>query len=101
MCSNPVEIKSISKVIVDKIELIDKRKLLPTPELKIIQELLKNDEALYAKEIAQEIDYSGQLIGWRGKKLDQDYGYVRRFRDKESSPYQYSLTENGKNYFEG
>lgn len=100
VCSCKVEIKSISETIVQEIESIDKEKFLPTPELKIIQELLKSDEPLYAKEIAQEIDYSGQLIGWRGKKLAEDYNYVLRTREKEGASYRYELTSEGKVYFE-
>lgn len=100
VCGSPVIEKSISEEITKKIESIDKNKLLPTPELKIIQELLKSDTTLLAREIALEIDYSGQLIGWRGKKLDQKHGYVKRFRNKDHHPYQYELTENGIKYFE-
>lgn len=100
ICSNHVNIQSISDSIIQKIESIDKHKLLPTPELKIIQELLKSEEPMYAREIAQEIDYSGQLVGWRGKKLDQDHKYVFRSREKEGSPYKYELTPEGKEYFE-
>ncbi|KUJ54898.1 hypothetical protein [Chryseobacterium aquaticum] len=98
-CSSPVEIKSISEKIAKEISAIDQNKFLPAPELKIIQELLKSNEPLYAKEIAQEIDYSGQLIGWRGKKLAEDHNYVTRLREKEGTPYKYKLTENGKRYF--
>jgi DNA-binding MarR family transcriptional regulator len=98
-CSSPVEIKSISEKITQEILAIDQSKFLPTPELKIIQELLKSDEPLYAREIAQEIDYSGQLIGWRGKKLAEDHNYVTRLREKEGASYKYKLTEEGKKYF--
>ena len=100
MCSSPVEIKSISGTITQEIELIDKTKFLPTPELKIIQELLKSEEPLYAREIAQEIDYSGQLIGWRGKRLAEDHNYVTRIREKEGASYKYKLTEEGTKYFD-
>lgn len=98
-CSSPVNIKSISEKIAQEIAAIDKSKFLPTPELLIIQELLKSKEPLYAKEIAQEIDYSGQLIGWRGKKLAEDHNYVFRQREKEGAPYKYKLTIEGKKYF--
>lgn len=100
MCSSPVETRSISATITKEIESIDKTKFLPTPELKIIQELLKSEEPLYAREIAQEIDYSGQLVGWRGKKLAQDHNYVTRIREKEGASYKYKLTKEGKEYFE-
>ncbi|MBI3521305.1 MAG: MarR family transcriptional regulator [Bacteroidetes bacterium] len=100
VCSFPVEMKSISDNITQEIEAIDTSKFLPTPELKIIQELLKSEDALYAREIAQEIDYSGQLIGWRGKKLAEDHNYVTRIREKEGASYKYKLTDEGKEYFE-
>jgi hypothetical protein len=99
-CSNIVEINSISDSITQKIDSIDKNKFLPDPELKIIQELLKSVEPLFAREIAQEIDYSVQLIGWRGKKLDEDYHYVKRIKESDSAAYKYSLTPIGKTYFE-
>ena len=99
-CSNHVEVLSISDSIKSKLNAIDSSKLLTTPELKMIQELLKAENPLYAKEIAGEIDYSGQLIGWRGRKLDRDYGYVIRTREKDGAPYQYELTDLGKNYFD-
>ena len=98
-CGSPIIEIPISEEIVSKIKSIDKNKLLPTPELKIIQELLKSESSLLARELALEIDYSGQLIGWRGKKLDQSFGYVTRTRNKENQPYQYELTEKGKKYF--
>lgn len=100
VCSSPVEIKSISENITQEIESIDKSKFLPIPELKIIQELSKSEAPLYAREIAQEIDYSGQLIGWRGKRLSEDHNYVIRIREKEGAPYKYKLTAEGKEYFE-
>ena len=100
VCSSLVEIRSISDTISKEIESIDTTKFLPTPELKIIQELLKAEEPMYAKEIAQEIDYSGQLIGWRGKKLAEDYNYVLRTREKDGAPYRYKLTDDGQSYFD-
>ncbi|UII28518.1 hypothetical protein LVD15_08825 [Fulvivirga maritima] len=98
-CSSKVLVLSISDSIKTKLESIDSSKLLPTPELKILQELQKVDDPLFAKEIAGEIDYSGQLIGWRGRKLDKDHGYVLRTREKDGAPYQYQLTNTGKTYF--
>lgn len=100
ICSSPVETKSISETITKEIESIDKTKFLPIPELKIMQELLKSDESLYAREIAQEIDYSGQLVGWRGKKLAEDHNYITRIREKEGASYKYKLTSEGSRYFE-
>lgn len=98
-CGSDVLIHSISSAIQEKIESISPEKFLPTPEIKIIQELIKSSEPLYAKEIAGEIDYSGQLIGWRGKKLAEEHGYVKRIREKSYEPYKYELTDKGLEYF--
>lgn len=100
LCSSHVEIQSISSSIIEKIESIDRTKFLPTPELKIIQELLKSEVPMYAREIAQEIDYSGQLIGWRGKRLDEDHELVKRSREKYYQPWKYELTNKGKVFFD-
>lgn len=99
-CNHDVLVHSVSDSIQKKIESISPEKFLPTPEIKIIQELIKSDSPLYAKEIAGEIDFSGQLIGWRGRKLDIDHGYVNRMREKEYEPYRYELTDKGIDYFE-
>lgn len=99
-CQSLVERKKIAQSIVDQISSINSDKFLPIPELKIIQELNKSTKPLSAKELAQAIDYSGQLIGWRGKKLDENHGYVYRSREKENSPYKYDLTDAGKIYFD-
>jgi len=99
-CGSLVERKKISQSIVKKIKSISSDKLLPVPEIKIIQELSNSSEAMSARELAQAIDYSGQLIGWRGKKLDEDHGYVSRFREKENSSYKYQLTPSGETYFD-
>ena len=74
--------------------------MLPLPEVKILQELQHSDDELYAKEIAQEVDYSGQLIGWRAKKLDEKHELVKREKE-EGKPYKYKLTEKGKDFFTG
>ncbi len=96
-CTSPVIVESISTEIKEKIERIDNTKLLPMPELKILRELEKSERPLYAREIAQEIDYSSQLVGRRGKKLEEEYDLVTRIKD--SQPYKYELTEDGKKYF--
>jgi DNA-binding MarR family transcriptional regulator len=99
-CGYPVLVDSISDEIKSRIERIDEKKFLPIPELKIIRELEKADKPLYAREIAQEIDYSGQLVGWRGKKLQNEYDYVKRIKENDRNPYMYELTKKGRSYFD-
>lgn len=99
-CSNPVIMDPISDSIKEVITKIDENKLLPGPELLILHELRNTETPLFAREIAQEIDYSVQLISHRGRKLDKEYGYVKRFRDKKGGPFLYDLTNDGETYFD-
>lgn len=99
-CHSEVIIESLSEDITDIIDKIDKTKMLPVPEVKILQELQHSETDLYAKEIAQEVDYSGQLIGWRAKKLDEKHELIKRERE-EGKPYKYKLTQKGKDFFTG
>ncbi|MNK24459.1 hypothetical protein D3C87_427650 [compost metagenome] len=99
-CQSNVIIESLAEDIRDLIQKIESSKMLPIPEVKILQELQHSESDLFAKEIAQEVDYSGQLIGSRAKKLDEKYDLVERTRD-EGKPYKYRLTDKGKNFFTG
>lgn len=99
-CSAPVIIEYLADDVIDAIEKIEKTKMLPVPEVKILKELQNSDTPLYARDLAQEIDYSGQFIGWRSKKLTEIHKLI--IRTKESGkPYIYSLTEEGKHFFVG
>jgi hypothetical protein len=51
--------------------------LLPSTELGILQTLDSENRSMYAAEIAAELDTSYQMVGKRGKLLDQK-GLVRR-----------------------
>ncbi|WP_445711014.1 winged helix-turn-helix domain-containing protein [Flavobacterium sp.] len=99
-CHYDVIIESLADDITEIISKIDKTKMLPMPEVKILQELQHSENELYAKEIAQEVDYSGQLIGWRAKKLDEKHELVKREKE-EGKPYKYKLTQKGKDFFTG
>ncbi len=99
-CQSEVVVESISLEIKERLEKIDTQKLLPNVELNVLTELLKSAEALFARDIAEELDYSRQLIAWRSRKLDHDYGYVERMKEEENTPYRYKLTQKGKKYFE-
>ncbi|MCL8006123.1 hypothetical protein M8845_01660 [Gelidibacter japonicus] len=99
-CHSDVIIETLSDDITEIIQKIDKTKMLPIPEVKILQELQHSEIELYAKEIAQEIDYSGQLIGWRAKKLDEKHELIRREK-VDGKPYKYKLTQKGKDFFTG
>lgn len=100
VCSAPVIIERLADNIKEVIDKIDETKMLPTPEIKILKELQNSDHDLYAKDLAQEIDYSIQLISWRCKKLAEKHELLTRTKEN-GKPYKYGLTEEGKEFFLG
>lgn len=99
-CHSKVIIETLSDDIKFQISQIDQSKMLPVPEVKILKELQNSESELYAKDIAQEVDYNGQLIGWRAKKLDEHHNLIDREKETGKT-YKYSLTEKGKAFFTG
>ncbi|MBI6119617.1 hypothetical protein [Salegentibacter maritimus] len=99
-CQSKVIIETLSDDIKDQIDRIDKNKMLPVPEVKILKELQNSDSELYARDIAQEVDYSGQLIGWRAKKLDEQHNLINR-KKEAGKTYKYILTPLGIDFFTG
>ena len=99
-CQSKVIIESLADDVKGLISKIDKTKMLPVPEVKILKELQNSEAELYARDIAQEVDYSGQLIGWRAKKLDESHELVNRER-QTGKTLKYTLTEKGKKFFTG
>lgn len=98
-CQNPVNISSVSESISNELNKIDKSKLLPKIEFSLLYELHKNEEPMYAKEIAEELDASSNLIAARGRRLDEKYGYVKRVHNGQI--YAYSITEKARTeYFD-
>jgi hypothetical protein len=79
-CQNPVQVVSNSEAIETELSRVDNAKLLPDVELGILYEVHKSDQVLKPKEIAEELDCSHQLIGWRAKKLDEAKGLISRGR---------------------
>lgn len=71
---------------------IDDSLLLPKYELGILQTLRLEDRPMVAAEIAEELDCSGQLIGWRARNLG-DRGLVERRKEEDSPTRVYELTE--------
>lgn len=99
-CQSPVIVETLADDIKEVIAKIDDSKMLPAPEVKILKELQNSDTKLFARDIAQEVDYSGHLIGKRAKKLDEDHGLVER-ESSAGKPYKYKLSEKGKSFFTG
>lgn len=93
-CQNPIKVTSVSENIQEELEKIDKSKLLPKVDFSLLYELQKNEEPLYAREIAEELDVSSYLIAGRGKRLDEKYGYVQRVHSGQL--YAYTITDKAK-----
>lgn len=96
-CGSTVIIEAISEEIRKELIKIEEKNLLDSPEIEIVMELSKHDEAVTARDISEEIDISSQSIGQRGKMLDLQKGLIKR--DKEISPYTYQLTEIAKSLY--
>lgn len=99
-CHYEVVIETLDKNVRDIIEKIDESKMLPLPEVKILQELKNNESDAFAREIAEEIDLSKYLVAARAKKLEEKYELVKRNK-VSGQPYKYELTDKGKDYFTG
>lgn len=96
-CQSPVEVRSFSEAISEEISKIDKAKLLPKLELMILHELNKSGDKLLARDIAEELDVSSQLIAKRAEKMDKK-SLVHR--DRTENLLRYSLTQKAlKEYF--
>ncbi|MXO04004.1 winged helix-turn-helix domain-containing protein [Flavobacterium sp. HBTb2-11-1] len=99
-CHQEVVIETLDKNVREIIEKIDKSKMLPLPEVKILQELKNNVTDAFAREIAEEVDLSKYLVAARAKKLEEKHELVKRNKIA-GQPYKYQLTDKGENYFTG
>jgi len=92
-CGSPVIIETYSETILNEISRIDREKLLLKEDLSIIIELYNaQNEFRFAREIAEELDFSKYIIARKCKALDEEYGLVERAKFKGNEPYKYRLT---------
>ncbi|WP_204151084.1 MarR family transcriptional regulator [Leptolyngbya sp. CCY15150] len=97
-CQNPVRVVANSETIEAELSRVDNAKLLPDVELGILYEIHKSENSPKPKEIAEELDCSHQLVGWRAKKLDEVRGLISR--ESETGQRVYKLTDKAKeDYF--
>jgi len=97
-CQHPVKVIANSETIEAELSRVDNTKLLPDVELGILYEVHKSEKPLKPKEIAEELDCSHQLIGWRAKKLDETKGLISR--EGETGQRVYKLTDRAReDYF--
>ncbi|XAM00611.1 MarR family winged helix-turn-helix transcriptional regulator [Phycisphaeraceae bacterium D3-23] len=85
------QVKNRSEQYKEILEQVEDALLLPETELNIVYALHSEDRPMFAGEIAGELDCSYQLIGRRGKNLD-DRGLVERSRG-ESGRRTFELTD--------
>jgi DNA-binding MarR family transcriptional regulator len=65
------QIKNLSKKYAEVLNAVRPELLLPVTELGILQTLHSEKRPLFPKEISAELDCSYQLVGKRGKILDE------------------------------
>lgn len=96
-CGAKVIISDVKNEIKKKISQVNRELLLPKEDLKIIVELsCYGDEGKFAREIAEELDFSKHIIAYRCKLLDIEKSLVKRSRIKDSAPYKYSLSNEAR-----
>ena len=92
------QVTNLSKKYEAILNEIDPELLLPRTELGILQTLRTEKTPMFAAEIAEDLDCSYQLVGKRGKFLD-DRGLVKR-TENEQGRRQFGLTETAeRKYF--
>lgn len=96
-CQSSVVIESIADKIKDDLKKISSDILLMPAEVEIIMELSKREDAVIAKDIAEELDMSSQSVANRCRMLDLKKGLINR--DKSTNPYAYSLSINAKKLY--
>ncbi|MGL5068827.1 MAG: winged helix-turn-helix domain-containing protein [Sarcina sp.] len=95
-CGNQVLIKKSFDLDIEK---INKELLLPEKDIKIILELNNHLDDKYARELAEELDYSKHTIASRCKILAEEFGLVERSRKSLSAPYMYRITEKARELY--
>lgn len=95
-CQSNVIIEAISNEIKNELIKIEHENLLNTSDIEIVMELSKQDDAITAKEIAEELDISSHSVGQRSRNLDLRKGLIKRH---DTIPKTYELTETAKNIY--
>lgn len=96
-CSSQVITESISEKIKEELKKIDSEQLLLPSEVDIVMELSKQQKAVPAKDIAEELDMSSQSVANRCRMLDLKKGLI--MRNKNTSPYTYSLNPTAQSIY--
>lgn len=99
-CCGKVIIESIlSDKAQQELKSIKPEDLLPRKDLDILIELSSDTNPKFAREIAEELDYSKQTIAFACKRLGNDLGLIDRFKLKDNEPYKYKITAKAKSKY--
>lgn len=89
---NVVKTSMLTESIKKELKKFQDEELLPQTETRVLLFLCNQNIALYAKDIAEELDMSSQSVAQICKRLDTDYGYICRNR-QGTDKYLYSATK--------
>lgn len=99
-CGSEVKVETLASSFVEEVNKIKEELLLPEKDIKIIVELSNyGDEYKYAREIAEELDYSKYIIASRCKILSNDHGLIDRKKLRDNEPYMYRITEKARTIY--
>ena len=93
-----VKSSMLTESIKNELKKFQDEELLPQTETRVLLFLCNQQKALYARDIAEELDMSSQSIAQICKRLDTDYGYIRRSR-QGSDKYLYSATKKAQIFY--
>ena len=98
-CQGPVvKTSMLTESIKNELKKFQNEELLPQTETRVLLFLCNQNIALYAKDIAEELDMSSQSVAQICKRLDTDYGYIYRAR-QGTDKYMYSATEKARGFY--
>lgn len=96
-CQGKVVIESkVDSEIAKDLEKAESLPLIERSELDILMELNFQNKYVPAKDIAEEVDMNSHRIAKICKRLAEEKGLV--MRDTQTTPYKYTITEQGKKY---
>ena len=96
-CYATLEIELIAEELKEELNNIDSTLLLPKIEYSILFELNKHPNGVFARDIAEELDVSYQLIGKKAKKMDNEKHLIQRQNFKGRTLYM--IDEDAKNKY--
>lgn len=82
----------------DKLHKIQESDLLPQAETKVLLYLSKQNHALLARDIAEELDMSSQSVAKICKRMESEYSYIKRLR-QGTDKYSYIATQKAKSLY--